>query len=48
MANRLILIACFISYKKWVQREKYPNSMKPYTELTKLGLQTVLTCPPKM
>ena len=23
-ANLLALIACFTSYKKWVQREKYP------------------------
>ena len=28
IANHLTLIACFISYEKWVQREKYPNNTR--------------------
>ena len=26
MAHHLALITCFISYEKWMQREKYPNN----------------------
>jgi hypothetical protein len=36
IANHLAMIACFISYKKWVQWEKCPsNARLPY-----IGLQT--------
>jgi hypothetical protein len=26
LSGRIDLIACFMSYKKWVQEEKYPNN----------------------
>ena len=29
IANHLTLVACFISYKKWVQREKCLNNTHP-------------------
>ena len=28
-ADHLALIACFISYEKWVQREKYSSKARP-------------------
>ena len=32
IANHLALFECFISYEKWVQREKYPNNTRlPYS-----------------
>ena len=31
-ANHLTLSACFISYKKWVQREKSPKDLSSLTE----------------
>ena len=42
-ASHLGLIACFITYEKWVQREKYPNNTRlPYIQLKygKLGFKS--------
>ena len=35
-ANHLALSACFLSYGKWLQREKLPNNTRlPYDNLSK-------------